>query len=296
MRSCRIPLVFFVILASVSLGQAGETSAITSVSWTPQRLQSGSVCLFTVVLTADATALSGKWMGHDVYFAKARGRNAWYALGGVDVEAKPGIHDLHLQATMPDGKSVIAVRNIQVQRAAYKTERLRVPHNYVEPDAAVLHIIAADKVAKDQAFARESPAAQWSGDFQPPVKSEVSETFGIRRTFNGKLASVHRGLDYHAKPGTPVLASNSGEVLLARGLFYEGNCVAIDHGQGFVTLYMHLSKIEVSEGDKVRKGQEIGLSGATGRVTGPHLHMAVRWDGAYVDPAKLFQLDLPSMQ
>lgn len=296
MRSCQIPVVVLVILASVSLGQAGETSAVTSVSWAPQRLESGSVCLFTVILATDATALSGKWMGHEVYFAKARGRNAWYALGGVDVEAKPGIYDLRLQAAMPDSKSVTAVRNIQVWRAPYKTERLRIPNNYVEPDAATLRVIAADKVIKDQAFARQSPAPEWSGDFQPPVKSEVSETFGTRRTFNGKLASVHRGLDYHAKPGTPVMASNSGEVLLAQGLFYEGNCVAIDHGQGFVTLYMHLSKIEVSEGEKVRKGQEIGLSGATGRVTGPHLHMAVRWEGAYIDPAKLFQLDLPSMQ
>ena len=115
----------------------------------------------------------------------------------------------------------------------------------------------------------------------------------MRRTFNGKLASIHRGLDYHAKEGTPIQAANAGTVVLARELFYEGNCVIIDHGQQFMTLYMHLSHIQVSEGEKVKQGQQIGLSGATGRATGPHLHVAARWQGAYLDPAQLWMLSLP---
>ena len=118
------------------------------------------------------------------------------------------------------------------------------------------------------------------------MPSEVSEAFGTSRTFNGKLASVHRGDDFRAPTGTPVHASNAGEVVLARELFYEGNCVVIDHGLGFMTMYMHLSKFDVKEGDKVEKGQVIALSGGTGRVTGPHLHMSVRWNGEYLDPAK----------
>jgi murein DD-endopeptidase MepM/ murein hydrolase activator NlpD len=171
-----------------------------------------------------------------------------------------------------------------------------VPARFVEPDAETLKIIEADKAIKKQVFERETPAPEWSGDFAAPVTSTVSETFGTRRTFNGKLASIHRGVDYRAPTGTPVRASNSGEVILARGLFYEGNCVVIDHGQGFMTIYMHLSKLNVTEGDKVRKGQEVGLSGSTGRVTGPHLHMAARWEGAYVDPLKLLKLSLPVLQ
>jgi len=113
----------------------------------------------------------------------------------------------------------------------------------------------------------------------------VFDSFGTRRVFNGKLVSVHRGMDFRAKPGSPVLAANSGGVVLARELFYEGNCVIIDHGEQFMTVYMHLSRLEVAEGLKVTQGQEIGLSGATGRATGPHLHMGVRWEGAYIDPA-----------
>jgi murein DD-endopeptidase MepM/ murein hydrolase activator NlpD len=166
----------------------------------------------------------------------------------------------------------------------------------VQPDPESLRRIEADREIKKQAFAHQTPAPEWSGNFVAPLNSTVSAAFGTRRTFNGRLASIHRGLDYHAKEGTPVHAANAGEVVLARELFYEGNCVVVDHGQQFMTLYMHLSKIEVAEGDKVRKGQQIGLSGATGRATGPHLHLAVRWEGAYLNPASLLRLALPNLK
>ncbi len=102
--------------------------------------------------------------------------------------------------------------------------------------------------------------------------------------FNGKLASIHKGADFRAAMGTPVHAANSGVVVIARPLYYEGNCVAIDHGLGFYTLYMHFSRIDVKEGQRVQAGDLLGLSGATGRVTGPHLHWAVRWQGTYLGP------------
>ena len=104
---------------------------------------------------------------------------------------------------------------------------------------------------------------------------------------------MHRGLDYHAKFDTPVAAINSGRVVLARRLYFEGGCVIIDHGLGLMSVYMHLSKIQVAVGRRVRRGQIIALSGASGRATGPHLHLGVRWDGNYLDPAKLFQITMP---
>jgi murein DD-endopeptidase MepM/ murein hydrolase activator NlpD len=103
-------------------------------------------------------------------------------------------------------------------------------------------------------------------------------------------------MDYRAAMGTPVRAGNSGVVVLARPLYYEGNCVIIDHGLGLFTLSMHFSHIDVKEGQRVVAGDKLGLSGATGRVTGPHLHWAVRWQGAYLDPAKLLHLDLSSIR
>ena len=92
---------------------------------------------------------------------------------------------------------------------------------------------------------------------------------------------------------SPVRFMNDGTILLARFLYFEGNCVVIDHGQGLLTLYFHLSELKVKEGDSVKRGQEIGLSGGTGRATGPHLHVAIRWQTVYLDPARLLQLSLP---
>jgi murein DD-endopeptidase MepM/ murein hydrolase activator NlpD len=125
------------------------------------------------------------------------------------------------------------------------------------------------------------------------VNAEISDVFGVERVFNGSVESTHQGLDFRVPGGTSVAAVNRGRVILARSLFFEGNCVVIDHGQGLLTLYLHLSKFLVKEGEDVSKGQAIGLSGGTGRATGPHLHLAVRWQGIYLDPQVLLKLPLP---
>lgn len=107
------------------------------------------------------------------------------------------------------------------------------------------------------------------------------------------MKATHQGLDFRVHAGTTVTAANRGTVILAQPLFFEGNCVVIDHGQGLLTLYLHLSKFLVKEGDEVTKGQPIALSGGTGRATGPHLHLAVRWQGDYLNPQTLLNLRLP---
>jgi murein DD-endopeptidase MepM/ murein hydrolase activator NlpD len=149
---------------------------------------------------------------------------------------------------------------------------------------------------KAKIFASSATEPLWSISFRKPVVARPTSSFGTRRVFNGKLASVHKGMDFRAETGTPVSAANRGVVVLARPLYYEGNCVVIDHGLGLFTLYMHLSEIAVSEGQPVATGDLLGLSGATGRATGPHLHWAVRWQGAYLDPAKLLRLNLKAVR
>jgi murein DD-endopeptidase MepM/ murein hydrolase activator NlpD len=287
-------LILFLIGATPLTGAKAAT-AFKSVVWTPQELQSGSACLFSIQFEGSPAKISGKWMGHDVSFFQGHDGHEWYGLAGVDVEALPGTYPLDVTATMADGEAIHLARDIKVGPSSYKTVSLRVPDRFVKPDAATLRRIEADKQAKSIAFSHLIPAPEWSGDFLAPVGSMVSDSFGTRRVFNGKVESVHRGLDFRAKSGSPVLAANSGEVVLAREMFYEGNCVIIDHGEGFMTLYMHLSRFEVAEGQKVTKGQEIGLSGATGRTTGPHLHMGVRWEGAYLNPASLLGLTLNNL-
>jgi len=286
-------IAMLLIVATVVPAAGTETAAFASVSWNPHEIKVGSPCLFKVEMAALPSSLKGKWQGRDVVFFSTGQRHVWYALAGVDVETTPGNYQLALEATMPDGRVIPSVQEVRVWPSAYKTEKLKVPTRFVQPDAEALKKIEADKELKKKAFSHESPEPEWSGMFHPPINSTVSEAFGTRRTFNGKLASIHRGLDYHALEGTPILAANTGTVVLAGDLFYEGNCVIIDHGQQFMTLYMHLSRIQVTEGEKVKEGQEIGLSGATGRATGPHLHVAVHWQGAYLDPAQLWMLSLP---
>jgi murein DD-endopeptidase MepM/ murein hydrolase activator NlpD len=180
-----------------------------------------------------------------------------------------------------------------VERQRYPRVLLKVPTRYTAPSPEDQHEIEQGKAIKADAFKTVTDEREWKGSFAPPVEAAISDVFGVERVFNGSVQSTHQGLDFRVPSGTSVAAANRGRVIVARALFFEGNCVMIDHGQGLLTIYMHLSKFLVKEGDQVDKGQAIGLSGGTGRATGPHLHLAVRWQGVYLDPQVLLKLKLP---
>ncbi len=296
-KSLRVFIKFiFLLLVLTAICRASNNPTFSgAVTWTPQTIASGSPCLFKISTQTEPSSIEGTWQGHPLSFLPSEDRHVWYALAGVDVETKPGKYELALVATLADGQLERTRRDVVVGAAKYKTEVLRVPERFVKPDPETMIRIEADRQLKKTAFAQQVLVAEWSGRFEVPVNTQPSEGFGTRRTFNGQLASIHKGMDYHAAPGTPIVAANAGEVVLAAPLFYEGNCVIVNHGQQFMTIYMHLSKLLVKEGDKVEKGQQVGLSGATGRATGPHLHVAVRWQDAYLDPAELWALPLPNL-
>jgi hypothetical protein len=285
---------FVLLLLGVPAANAQKSAGFRIISWSPQQLESGSPVLFRIELDQAAVTLQGTWLNHALTFAEDREANHWYALAGIDVEQAPGKYPLELTATASDGHPLRVTQEVIVLPEHYRTTTLHVEEKYVAPDAATLQRIAADKVVKDAAFAHQISQPLWKGSFRSPVPFPPTDSFGTRRTFNGELASIHRGTDFHAPSGTPVLAANDGVVIIAQPMFYEGNLVVIDHGQQFTTLYMHLSKIEVSVGERITKGKRLGLSGATGRVTGPHLHLAARWQGMYVDPVVLLKLPLPT--
>jgi murein DD-endopeptidase MepM/ murein hydrolase activator NlpD len=282
------------LILSLAPGSSQQSAGFRATSWSPQHLESGSPVFFKVELDQPASALHGTWLKHDIVFTRARDGNNWYALAGIDVEQAPGTYPLELTATATDGHSLHTRQEVTVLPAHYKTTTLHVEEKFVQPDPATLQRIAADKVVKDAAYAHLVSEPLWNGSFRSPVPFTATDSFGTRRMFNGELASVHRGTDFHAPSGTLVLAANDGMVIIAQPMFYEGNLVVIDHGEQFMTQYMHLSKIEVKVGDRVRKGQRLGLSGATGRVTGPHLHLGARWGGESVDPVLLLHLPLPT--
>jgi hypothetical protein len=296
---------FVILLAGVLLGTlslcASETPAIKpkgkaadfSVRWQPTRPVNGSPVVFRVTSPKQLKSLSGTWLEHEVIFSSDSQGMVWNGIAGASLETHPGHYPMELKGATASGQNLTFQQRVAVGKGKYHSIVASVPKQYTEPNAEQLQKIGQDKALKEHAFARVTPEREWAGSFHFPVKAQISDVFGTARTFNGRVQSVHQGLDYAVPEGTPVAALSSGTVLLAQPLFFEGNCVVLDHGQGLLTLYMHLSKIEVKEGERVASGEKIALSGGTGRATGPHLHVAVRWQGVYLDPATLLSLKLP---
>ncbi len=287
------------LIVCVLLAVAANSSAATTARWTvvnqPARLVNGSPVLFRVTTPKPVHTLSGNWLGHNIAFSFDASSKTWFALAGASQETKPGAYPLELQAETNAGQAISFEKKIRVQRQRYPRVLvpLKVPEPYTAPSPEDLRQIEQDTETKAEAFKTVSPEREWKGSFAAPVDAEISDVFGSVRVFNGTAQRPHEGLDFRVPSGTSVAAVNSGRVILARPLFFEGNCVVIDHGQGLLTLYLHLSKFSVKEGDDVSKGQPIGLSGGTGRATGPHLHLAVRWQGVYLNPQVLLKLNLP---
>jgi murein DD-endopeptidase MepM/ murein hydrolase activator NlpD len=259
----------------------------------PGTLVNGAPYLLRVVPPEKLQALSGSWLGSTVYLNPEPKSDAWYGLMGVGLTTVPGEYPLVLTGVTTAASTVTFEQKLYIGAETYPVEEIHVAPQFVKPSPRLLQRIKREMALKRQVFSRTAPHQEWSGKFVRPVKTSVSEIFGTGRSFNGELQRRHEGLDYHARPGTRVVSINSGTVRLARPFFYEGNCVVIDHGQGLFTLYMHLSRFRVKEGQRVKGGQLLGLSGSTGRVTGPHLHVGVRWQGIYLDPARLLQLSPP---
>ena len=282
-----------VFFASIFALQVHASAQPSPVALTPSVVVSGSPELIRVAGPATAT-LHGEWLGQKIEFFRS-GR-AWLALAGVDVQAPIGPSQLQITETLAGGSVRDLSRTIDIHPAHYRTARLSVAPRFINPTPSELAAIEAEIALKKRIFTESAPRPLWSGNFRAPVKAMPTASFGVRRVFNGKLASVHNGMDFRARVGTSVHASNNGVVLLARKLYFEGNCVVLDHGLGLYTVVMHLSRIDVREGEHVAKGQLLGLSGATGRVTGPHLHWEVRWENAHLDPAKLLRMNLSAIR
>lgn len=286
-----------VVTAESSPGAATKSSSAWTVRAAPQKIVNGAPVLLSVTPPTALQSLNGNWLGHELVFDRATGKN-WFALAGVSLETKPGKYALKLEGTTAAGEKLQFERTLLVGVAKYPVVKLKltVSKAFTEPNPEEQKVIKADQELKHDTFGRVSPAREWSGDFAPPVNAEVSDLFGTRRVFNGVTKSVHQGLDFRVGPNTPVSAVNRGTVILARPLYFEGNCVVIDHGRGLLSLYLHLSELKVKEGQVVERGTLVGLSGATGRATGPHLHLAVRWQGVYLNPAAIFKLPLPDTE
>jgi murein DD-endopeptidase MepM/ murein hydrolase activator NlpD len=205
------------------------------------------------------------------------------ALLPVGINAEVGVATLHCS---PAHGAAFA-REIAITGNTFASQELTVEGKFVNPPKKVEAQIKKDREHNAVALRTKSSQAKWELPFYRPVSGSVSSTFGLRRVFNKQPRNPHLGLDLRGATGTPIRACASGTVLLSEKQYYSGNCVYIDHGMGVITTYLHMSETRVQPGQAVERGQVIGLVGATGRVTGPHLHLGVYILGTAVDPLPL---------
>lgn len=215
----------------------------------------------------------------------------YVAIGGIPVDAPTAVR-LEILLVDPAGNADTVVTRMPIRRTAYKMEQLTVAPKFGQaPDSAL-----AARIAREQGLAAAVSRTShltprlWEGEFRRPRAARVTSAFGGGRQFNGAIQSRHMGLDLAGAVGAPVVATNRGVVALVGDFYYAGNAVYIDHGAGLVTAYFHLSAVDVAPGDTVTPGMRIGRVGATGRVTGPHLHWVARYGSVTVDPSTLLEI------
>ena len=215
--------------------------------------------------------------------------DAWTTILGIDLDTKPGQYRAEAVVSMDNGSIDKREITVDVRAKKFPTRHLQVAEKFVQLSktdlnrtrresreiGAIYRIITTD-LAPNEAFV-------------VPIAGRTGTNFGERRVFNGQPRSPHSGVDLRAATGTAIHATNRGRVVLAKDLFYTGNTVILDHGLGIYSLYAHLSRIDVERGAVVNSGEIVGLAGATGRVTAPHLHWAMRVQGARVDPFSLVE-------
>ncbi|MBU4514677.1 MAG: M23 family metallopeptidase [Proteobacteria bacterium] len=254
---------------------------------------------FLVRLTSDLPldSVSVYWLGKEVVpsISVWNDRHVALVMLGTDaLNAKPGKEELSVIASI-DGKENTLRRTIQLVPVAYERQELTLPEKMVTPPAEVLARIRAEGELTNVAKNTVSPTRMWQLPLERPVGGEVSSPYGAQRILNGKPKNPHRGLDFRSPMNNPVKSAADGVVILVGDHYYAGNSVYVDHGNGVVTLYFHLAKAEVKKGDTVQRGQIIGLSGMSGRSTGPHVHFSVSVLGRLVDPTPLLKFTVDEM-
>ncbi len=251
----------------------------------------GKLLLAEVVGTRSLPEMKGEWNGREMaLWDEGDSTKVLHGLIGVDLEKPAGNYDWKVSWKTKDGEVVTCAVNVTVRTGKFPTEQLKVEKQFVEPDPEQEKRAEGDQKKMKAIYDTVTPERMWDGAFHLPLKGVASGgNFGRRRILNGQARSPHAGVDFPAMKGTPVFAAQRGKVVLAEELYYSGNTIVIDHGYGIFTLYAHLSEIDVKTGETVESNAEIGKVGATGRVTGPHLHWGLTVQHARVNAMGIVQ-------
>jgi murein DD-endopeptidase MepM/ murein hydrolase activator NlpD len=280
-------VVVFLDVALVVGPDAG--AAAVKVTVTPSAVRQGDVALIAVTGAASAPEMDGSLAGRPLFFFP--NADGYAALIGIDLEARPGKTPWRIGFVDGSGAPGKAAGTITVKARKFPVQHLSLPKSMVDLSPDDERRANAEAARLRTLFGTIGPDRFWRGRFTKPVASDAkAEGFGSRRIINGKPRSPHSGADFSAPAGTPVVASGRGRVALVVEFFFGGRLVALDHGEGLYTLYMHLERADVAEGALVERGSIIGAVGNTGRATGPHLHWAAQLRGARIDPDALLKL------
>jgi murein DD-endopeptidase MepM/ murein hydrolase activator NlpD len=254
-----------------------------AVNVTARAMQPGEVVRLDIAGTRPVNSLTVQAFDRNIAAARV-GQGAWRALIGIDLDVTAGDYPVTIDVNYGDGTRTVHEQTLAVEAKEFPTRQLRVAPQFVNPPPSVQHRIDRERRQLGALFSAVGPEPRWTGTFLRPIEVSVVSGFGVRSVYNGEPRAPHSGADFASPSGTPVLAPGGGRVVLAEPLYFTGRTVVIDHGVGLVSLLAHLSRIDVRVGADVVAGARVGLVGATGRATGPHLHWTVRLQGARVDP------------
>jgi murein DD-endopeptidase MepM/ murein hydrolase activator NlpD len=272
--------------------EASSCSAGSEMHLSAPESSQGSLLLVEVKSAKPLAEIRGDWGGRRVpFWQEAGGELLQKALVGVDLEKAPGEYELTATGQTAGGEKVSCSAKVQVKAGRFTTEKLTVGKQFVEPSPEQIKRADEERQKLRDIFDRVTPQRLWDGNFRVPLEGVTEgSNFGKRRILNGNPGSPHGGVDLHGATGTPVHATQRGRVVLAEELFFAGNTVVIDHGLGIYTFYGHLSEIGVKVDEVLDAGAVLGKVGATGRVTGPHLHWGLTVGKARVNPLQIVKL------
>jgi murein DD-endopeptidase MepM/ murein hydrolase activator NlpD len=278
--------------AGVMAKEAGSCSAGTELHLSAPESSQGSLLLVEVKSATPLEEVKGDWDGRSVPFWQDAGsKGVQRGLVGVDLEKAPGEYELKVTGQTAGGEKIACSAMIAVRAGKFATEKLRVGKQFVEPSPEQIKRADEERQRLREIFDRVTPQRLWEGKFRVPLDGVTTgANFGRRRILNGNPGSPHGGVDLTGTTGTPVHAAQRGRVVLAEELFFSGNTVVVDHGLGIYTFYGHLSEIDVKVGDALEPGAVLGKVGATGRVTGPHLHWGLTVERARVNPLQIVKV------
>ena len=281
--------------ASEVLAAVAEPLDSAVVSWTPSEVAEGT--LFRVAITPETGTVAsaeGTFAGESLHFRPEDG-GILAALAAAPVDER-GDAELRVEIRYESAAAEIRFLQVPVVAGDYRMERLSVAPEFGGPQPPEIQRRINDESARAMQVSRASHGTprMWDRGFVPPRQTRITSGFGHGRVFNDEVQSRHMGTDFGGTVGAPVLAPARGRVALVDAFYLGGNVIYLDHGDGLVTAYLHLSEQQVTEGEVVESGQVIGRVGATGRVTGPHLHWIVRYGVITVDGMSLLSLDSPA--